>query len=72
MSSKSREEAMSKGNGSVARIIRRQIGSEANTRFLRSLPAFKLDRKVPARFQELLSRLEEAEDGNRKPERSLT
>jgi hypothetical protein len=52
---------MFKSNGSVAGLIRREIGTETNTRFLRSLPAFRLDRDVPARFQELLGRLEEAE-----------
>ena len=63
---------MSKRNG-VAGLIRREIGSETNTRFLRSLPAFQIDRQIPRRLQELLSRLEEAECGNNhKPERSLT
>lgn len=54
---------MFKSNGSVAGLIRKEIGSETNTRFLRSLPAFRLDRDVPARFNELLCRLDEAEGG---------
>jgi hypothetical protein len=51
---------MFKSNGGVAGLIRREIGSETNTRFLRSLPAFRLDRDLPVRFQELLGRLDEA------------
>lgn len=71
MSKTIREEAMSKSNGGTAGAIRREIGSETNRRFLRSLPAFKADGQIPARLQELLSRLEQVESGNSRPEGSM-
>jgi hypothetical protein len=52
---------MSKGNRSLAALIRREMVTESNARFLRSLPAFKVDRQIPARFQDLLTRLDRAE-----------
>lgn len=41
--------------------IRRQFGSTGTTRFVRSLPAFRLDSDVPNRFSSLLKELERAE-----------
>lgn len=38
--------------------IRRQFGTEATTRFLRTLPAFRTDLDIPDRFKELLDRLD--------------
>lgn len=55
------EEAMPKTNRGTAGLIRQEIGSETNRRFLRSLPAFRLERQIPPRFQELLGRLDQAE-----------
>lgn len=52
---------MSKGNRSLATLIRREMMTESNARFLRSLPAFRVERDIPARFQDLLTRLDQAE-----------
>ena len=51
----------------LANDIRRQAGSEATKRFLRTLPAFRLEKEVPRRLSDLLDRLDEAEnaDGGR-------
>jgi len=54
------------GNGGKRRVklandIRRQVGSEATKRFLRTLPAFRLEKEVPKRFRDLLDRLDGAE-----------
>ncbi|PTE08298.1 hypothetical protein [Mesorhizobium helmanticense] len=38
--------------------IRRQFGTEATTRFLRTLPAFRTELDIPDRFKELLDRLD--------------
>ncbi|MDX8477341.1 hypothetical protein RFN28_02470 [Mesorhizobium sp. VK24D] len=45
----------------LAHDIRRQIGTEATKRFLRTLPAFRLEKEVPKRLTDLLDRLEGAE-----------
>ncbi|RUU59521.1 hypothetical protein EOD04_08140 [Mesorhizobium sp. M2C.T.Ca.TU.009.01.2.1] len=45
----------------LANDIRRQAGSEATKRFLRTLPAFRLEKEVPRRLSDLLDRLEGAE-----------
>ncbi|MCX7304004.1 MAG: hypothetical protein NTV73_06665 [Hyphomicrobiales bacterium] len=47
--------------------IRRQFSSTEMTRFLRSLPAFKIDADVPDRFHDMLSQLDrvERQGGNR-------
>ncbi|CDX24044.1 conserved hypothetical protein [Mesorhizobium sp. ORS 3324] len=47
----------------LANDIRRQVGTEATKRFLRTLPAFRLEREVPKRLTDLLDRLEAAEAG---------
>ena len=54
------------GNGGKRRVklandIRRQVGNEATKRFLRTLPAFRLEKEVPKRLADLLDRLDEAE-----------
>ena len=54
------------GNGGKRRVklandIRRQVGSEATKRFLRTLPAFRLEKEVPKRLRDLLDRLDGAE-----------
>jgi hypothetical protein len=46
---------------SLAADIRRQLGSEATKRFLRTLPAFRTEANIPARFRELLDRLDGVE-----------
>jgi hypothetical protein len=38
--------------------IRRQFGTEATTRFLRALPAFRMEADIPDHFRELLDRLD--------------
>ncbi|MER9424088.1 hypothetical protein NKI88_16735 [Mesorhizobium sp. M0317] len=42
----------------LAADIRRQFGTEATTRFLRTLPAFRTEADIPARFRDLLDRLD--------------
>jgi hypothetical protein len=41
--------------------IRRQASSEGMRRFLRSLPAFSAESTLPARFNDLLDELSDAE-----------
>ncbi|WP_337094950.1 hypothetical protein [Mesorhizobium argentiipisi] len=48
----------------MANDIRRQAGSEATKRFLRTLPAFRLEKDMPRRLSDLLDRLEDAEAEN--------
>ncbi|KUM26766.1 hypothetical protein AU467_19790 [Mesorhizobium loti] len=45
----------------LASDIRRQVGSEATKRLLRTLPAFRVDKEVPKRLTDLLDRLDGAE-----------
>ncbi|WP_367142480.1 hypothetical protein [Mesorhizobium sp.] len=45
----------------MANDIRRQAGSEATKRFLRTLPAFRLEKDVPRRLSDLLDRLDAAD-----------
>lgn len=61
---------MSKGNRSLAALIRREMVTETNARFLRTLPAFQVDRQIPARFQDILTRLEQAERQAGQPRKS--
>jgi hypothetical protein len=42
----------------LAQDIRRQAGSESTKRFLRTLPAFRLEKEVPRRLSDLLDRLD--------------
>jgi hypothetical protein len=44
--------------------IRRQIGTEANLRFLQSLPAFRLDPDLPADMLEKLLEMARAENSS--------
>ena len=41
--------------------IRRQFGSVGTSRFLRALPGFRLEQKIPERFANLLAELDRAE-----------
>ncbi|WP_352604148.1 hypothetical protein [Mesorhizobium sp. M0488] len=41
--------------------IRRQFGTEAMKRFLRTLPAFRAEVEIPERFREQLKRLDSVE-----------
>jgi hypothetical protein len=56
---------MSRSNGDQSHTlpagIRRQIGSETNLRFLRSLPVFRVDTELPVDLREILSEMERAE-----------
>ncbi|RRI07685.1 hypothetical protein EH240_00100 [Mesorhizobium tamadayense] len=45
----------------LAKDIRRQVGTEATKRLLRTLPVFRLEKEVPKRFKDLLDRLERLE-----------
>lgn len=41
--------------------IRRQLGSEANRRYLRNLPIFRVDPKLPRKLSALLEEIERSE-----------
>ncbi|ANT53615.1 hypothetical protein [Mesorhizobium amorphae] len=45
----------------LAADIKRQMGTEATKRFLRTLPAFHLQAELPEHLRELLDRLDGAE-----------
>ncbi|WFP78166.1 hypothetical protein [Mesorhizobium sp. WSM4906] len=45
----------------LANDIRRQVGTEATKRLLRTLPVFRLEKEMPKRLTDLLDRLEGAE-----------
>ncbi|AZO11469.1 MULTISPECIES: hypothetical protein [unclassified Mesorhizobium] len=45
----------------LAADIRRQLGSEATKRFLRTLPPFRLEKDTPRQFSDLLDRLDKIE-----------
>ncbi|TPO11585.1 hypothetical protein FJ987_18420, partial [Mesorhizobium sp. CU2] len=47
--------------GEIAADLRRQLGSEATQRFLRAMPAFRLETDMPKHFRELLDRLDRAD-----------
>jgi hypothetical protein len=53
-------------NASILRKqIRQQFGSAGTMRFLRSLPQFRVDHRMPERLRNLLTELERIEsDGN--------
>ena len=45
----------------LAADIRRQFGTEATKRFLRTLPAFRTEADIPDHFRDLLDRLDGVE-----------
>ncbi|RJT40304.1 hypothetical protein D3227_09995 [Mesorhizobium waimense] len=45
----------------LAADIKRQVGTETTKRFLRTLPAFRLQADLPEHLRELLDRLDGAE-----------
>jgi hypothetical protein len=47
--------------GETSRMIRREIKTARNARFLQRLPMFKAEADVPEEMREMLARLEEAE-----------
>ena len=49
----------------LANDIRRQAGSEATKRFLRTLPAFRLENEMPRQLSDLLDSLDDAEAGDK-------
>ena len=53
---------MNRNNGNrseeLAADVRRQFGTEATKRFLRTLPAFRTEADIPDRFRDLLDRLD--------------
>lgn len=46
-------------------VIRREMRSKENARFLRSMPSFRLDEALPARLASLMDDLRQAESGPR-------
>lgn len=61
---------MSRSNGdqphTLPANIRRQIGSEANVRFLRAMPAFRVDAELPTDLRDKLKELDRAEAAGRR------
>ncbi|RWX64264.1 hypothetical protein EN780_21445 [Mesorhizobium sp. M4B.F.Ca.ET.089.01.1.1] len=53
----------------LAADIRRQLGSEATKRFLRTLPSFRLETTTPEHFRDLLDQLDDLETGEADGER---
>jgi hypothetical protein len=47
------------------RVIRREMRSKENARFLRSMPTFKLDEALPKRLASLMDDLRRAEGSRR-------
>ena len=45
--------------------IRKQFGSAGTSRFLRTLPGFQVEHKIPERFTNLLTELDRAESSRR-------
>ncbi|MEP9386704.1 hypothetical protein [Mesorhizobium sp. KR9-304] len=50
--------------------IRKQFGSAGTSRFLRALPGFRVEHKIPERFSNLLAELDRAESSQRGPDRN--
>jgi len=48
---------------SLRHEIRKQFGSAATTRFVRNIPAFRVDNAMPERFTNLLAELDRTEAG---------
>ncbi|RUU01251.1 hypothetical protein EOD23_21840 [Mesorhizobium sp. USDA-HM6] len=53
----------------LANDIRRQVGTEATKRLLRTLPAFRVEKEMPKRLTDLLERLDGTEAGPASGER---
>ena len=49
------------GTPETARLVRRYVCLAENAKFLRTLPAFSVNRKLPSRIEELICDLDEAE-----------
>lgn len=48
----------------LEREVRRQFAAPATRRFLRALPAFRVDSTMPPRFHDLLAALDRAEQSS--------
>ena len=55
------EKAIMKRKGSLKDVIRNEIGSDTNRRFLGRMQAFKLDAEMPDQFKLLLGELDRRE-----------
>ena len=53
--------AKNAGVAETSRLIRREIKTARNARFLQRLPVFKAEPDVPEEMREMLARLEKAE-----------
>ncbi|MGI6854757.1 hypothetical protein [Mesorhizobium sp. 1B3] len=66
---------MSRSNGmkpnEISKEIKRQIGQQANARYLRALPLFRVDKELPKSFHGLLRDIDRAER-SQKERRSKT
>jgi hypothetical protein len=58
-------ETMSSSDGprpnEISKEIKRQIGQQANARYLRALPLFSVDKELPKSFHGLLHEIDHAE-----------
>jgi hypothetical protein len=54
--------AIDKTTSTLAAEIRRQLGTETMSRFVRSLPAFKPDPEIPGNIRDLLGKLDGLEE----------
>jgi hypothetical protein len=53
------------GEDDTERVVRRELRSKENSRFLRAMPAFQLDASLPPRLASLLEDLSRAETDQR-------
>ena len=53
----------SKGDKALREVIRKELGTETNRRFLSRMPAFRLERELPEALTSLLRELDSAECG---------
>ncbi|MEO3386877.1 hypothetical protein [Mesorhizobium sp. CAU 1741] len=56
------EKASMKRKGSLKDLVRKELGSDTNRRFLGRMKAFKLDGDIPDQFKSLLGELDQAEN----------
>ncbi|MET0599097.1 MAG: hypothetical protein ABWZ57_14665 [Mesorhizobium sp.] len=48
------------GSDTLSTSIRRQIGTDANARYLKALPVFRVDRDLPSELRDKLKKLEQS------------
>lgn len=56
----------------ISKQITRQIGQQANTRYLRALPLFRVDNELPTSFKGLLTEIDRAERSRNRRRRKMS